>query len=84
MHKKRKSRLQSEAQIARRRAEAEAAAELKRRGELEREAAREALLKMEKTFEMDENYRFVEDQTHDGFAISILEAAILWNNLDCT
>lgn len=53
-------------------------------GELERETAREALLKMEKTVEMDENYRFVEDQTPDEFAISILEAAILWNNLNCT
>ncbi|XP_073151433.1 transcription factor GTE8-like isoform X2 [Henckelia pumila] len=71
IHKKReKARLQAEAKAAedsRRQAEAEAAAELKRQRELEREAAREALLKMEKTVEMNENYRFVEDQTHDGF-----------------
>ncbi|KZV56301.1 hypothetical protein F511_00298 [Dorcoceras hygrometricum] len=71
LHKRReKARLQAEAKAAedaRRRAEAEAAAEMKRRRELEREAAREALLKMEKTVEMNENYRFVEDQTHDGF-----------------
>ncbi|KAL1564281.1 transcription factor GTE9-like [Salvia divinorum] len=65
MHKKReKARLQAEARAAedaRKRAEAEVAAEEKRRRELKREEAREALLKMEKTVEINENSRFLED-----------------------
>ncbi|XP_042061302.1 transcription factor GTE9-like [Salvia splendens] len=65
MHRKReKARLQAEAKAAedaRKRAEAEAAAEEKRRRDLKREEAREALLKMEKTVEINENSRFLED-----------------------
>ncbi|KAJ8554006.1 hypothetical protein K7X08_024684 [Anisodus acutangulus] len=59
-----KARLQGEAKAAeeaRGRAEAEAAAEAKRKRELEREAARQALQKMEKTVEINENSRFMED-----------------------
>ncbi|KAA8548201.1 hypothetical protein F0562_004538 [Nyssa sinensis] len=62
--RKEKARLQAEAKAAedaRRRAEAEAAAETKRKRELEREAARLALQKMEKTVEINENSRFLED-----------------------
>lgn len=66
--KKEKARLQAEAKVAedaRRKAEAEAAAaaaaEARRMRELEREAAREALQKMEKTVEISENGRFIED-----------------------
>ncbi|GFZ19112.1 bromodomain and extraterminal domain protein 9 [Actinidia rufa] len=63
--RKEKARLQAEAKAAedaRRQAEAEAAAEAKRKRELEREAAaRQALLKMEKTVEINENSRFLED-----------------------
>ncbi|KAJ8536584.1 hypothetical protein K7X08_034985 [Anisodus acutangulus] len=59
-----KARLQAEAKAAekaRKRAEAVAAAEAKRKRELEREAARQALQKMEKTVEINENSRFMED-----------------------
>ncbi|CAN4085331.1 unnamed protein product [Withania somnifera] len=59
-----KVRLQAEAKAveeARRRAEAEAVAEAKRKRELDREAARQALQKMEKTVEINENSRFMED-----------------------
>ncbi|XP_022750494.1 transcription factor GTE8-like [Durio zibethinus] len=62
--KKEKARLQAEAKAAedaRRRAEAEAAVEARRKRELEREKARLALLKMEKTVEINENFRFLED-----------------------
>lgn len=62
--RKEKARLQAEAkaaEIARRRAEAEAAAESKRQRELEREAARQTLLKMEKTVEINGTSRFLED-----------------------
>ncbi|KAG2678622.1 hypothetical protein I3843_11G010300 [Carya illinoinensis] len=45
----------------RRKAEAEAAAEAKRQRELDREAARQALLKMEKTVDINENGQFMED-----------------------
>lgn len=62
--KKEKARLQAEAKAAeeaRRRADEKAAAEGKLKRELEREAARQALLKMEKTVEINENSRFLED-----------------------
>uniref|UniRef100_A0A5B7BNY6 Putative Bromodomain-containing protein isoform 4 n=1 Tax=Davidia involucrata TaxID=16924 RepID=A0A5B7BNY6_DAVIN len=62
--RKEKARLQAEAKAAedaRRRAEAVAAADAKRKRELEREAARLALQKMEKTVEINENSRFLED-----------------------
>ncbi|XP_057996380.1 transcription factor GTE8 isoform X2 [Hevea brasiliensis] len=62
--KKEKARLQAEAKAAedaRRQVEAAAAAEARRKRELEREAARQALLKMEKTVEINENSRFLED-----------------------
>lgn len=57
-------RLQAEARAAedsRKKAEAEAAAEAKRKRELDREAARRALLEMEKTVEINENCHFLED-----------------------
>ncbi|XP_077211915.1 transcription factor GTE10-like [Tasmannia lanceolata] len=63
-----KARLQAEAKAAedaRRQAEAEAAAEAaaeaRRRREFEREAARLALQKMEKTVEINENCQFLKD-----------------------
>ncbi|XP_023530517.1 transcription factor GTE8 isoform X1 [Cucurbita pepo subsp. pepo] len=62
--RKEKARLQAEAkaaQDAQRRAEAEAAAEAKRKRELDREAARQALLQIEKTVIIDENSQFLED-----------------------
>ncbi|KAH7577233.1 hypothetical protein JRO89_XS01G0225400 [Xanthoceras sorbifolium] len=73
--RKEKARLQAEAKAAeeaQKRAEAEAAAEARRKREVEREAARQALLKisskrylvlmqMEKTVEINENSRFLED-----------------------
>ncbi|CAI9277158.1 unnamed protein product [Lactuca saligna] len=62
--RKEKARLQAAAEAAenaRKRAEAEAALEAKRKRDLEREAARQALLKMEKTVEIDETSRFIED-----------------------
>ncbi|XP_024973772.1 transcription factor GTE9-like isoform X2 [Cynara cardunculus var. scolymus] len=62
--RKEKARLQAAAEAAenaRRQAEAEAALETKRKRDLEREAARQALLKMEKTVEIDETSRFIED-----------------------
>ncbi|PSS33475.1 Transcription factor like [Actinidia chinensis var. chinensis] len=62
--KKEKARLQAEAKAAedaRRRADADAEAEAKRKRELDREAARQALQKMEKTVEINENSRFLED-----------------------
>ncbi|XP_022042292.1 transcription factor GTE8-like [Helianthus annuus] len=49
------------AENARRRAEVEAALEAKRKRDLEREAARQALLKIEKIVEIDETSRFIED-----------------------
>ncbi|KAL6969130.1 Transcription factor gte10 [Sarracenia purpurea var. burkii] len=62
--KEEKARLQAEAKAAeeaRRKAEAEAVAEAKRKRELEREAARLALQKMEKTVDINENCKFMED-----------------------
>ncbi|KAJ6875750.1 transcription factor GTE10-like isoform X1 [Populus alba x Populus x berolinensis] len=62
--KEEKARLQAEAKAAeeaRRKAEAEAAAEVKRKRLLEREAARQALLEMEKTVDINENSHFMED-----------------------
>ncbi|XP_010485368.1 PREDICTED: transcription factor GTE9 isoform X3 [Camelina sativa] len=66
--KKEKARLQAEAkeaEEARRKAKAqaaaEAAAEAKRKLGLEREAARQALLEMEKSVEINENPRFLND-----------------------
>ncbi|KAH9603791.1 hypothetical protein KSS87_018817 [Heliosperma pusillum] len=59
-----KARIQAEAkaaEVARRKAEVEAAAEAKRKRDLEREAARLALQKMEKTVDINENCRFMED-----------------------
>ncbi|XP_073272032.1 transcription factor GTE8-like [Primulina huaijiensis] len=59
-----KVRLQAEAkavELARKKAEAEAAAEARKKIELEREAARQALQKMEQTVEINENCRFMED-----------------------
>ncbi|XP_073142032.1 transcription factor GTE10-like [Henckelia pumila] len=59
-----KARLQAEAkaaELARRKAEAEAAAEARKKIELEREAARQALQKMEQTVEINESCRFMED-----------------------
>ncbi|KAG9153626.1 hypothetical protein Leryth_008560 [Lithospermum erythrorhizon] len=59
-----KARLLREArasEVAQRKIEAVAAAEVKRKRELEREAAREALQKMEKTVDINENTRFLED-----------------------
>ncbi|KAI4348275.1 hypothetical protein L6164_009012 [Bauhinia variegata] len=61
---KEKARLQAEAKAAedaRKQAGAEAAAEARRKRELDREAARQALLQMEKTVEINENSRFLED-----------------------
>ncbi|XP_050379273.1 transcription factor GTE8 isoform X2 [Argentina anserina] len=62
--KEEKARLQAEARAAeeaRKKAEAEAAAEARRQREQEREAARQALQMMEKTVEINENSRFMED-----------------------
>ncbi|XP_058227508.1 transcription factor GTE10-like isoform X2 [Rhododendron vialii] len=62
--KEEKARLLAEAKAAeeaRRKAEVEAEAEAKRKREQEREAARLALQKMEKTVEINENCRFMED-----------------------
>ncbi|XP_004516284.1 transcription factor GTE8-like isoform X2 [Cicer arietinum] len=62
--RKEKARLLAEAKAAedaRKQAEAEAAAEARRKIELEREAARQALTQMEKTVEIHENPRFLED-----------------------
>ncbi|GLT43385.1 hypothetical protein SLA2020_173360 [Shorea laevis] len=59
--KKEKARIQAEAKAAldaQRRAEAE---EARRKRELEREKARQALLQMEKTVEINENCRFLQD-----------------------
>ncbi|XP_024972508.1 transcription factor GTE10-like isoform X2 [Cynara cardunculus var. scolymus] len=62
--KEEKARLQAEAKAAeeaRRNAELEAAVEAKRKRELEREAARQALQKMEKMVDIDDNSGFLED-----------------------
>ncbi|CAJ2669624.1 unnamed protein product [Trifolium pratense] len=62
--RKEKARLQAEAkaaEAARKRAEEAAAAEARRKRELDREAARQALLQMEKTVEINENSQFLED-----------------------
>ncbi|KAG5537132.1 hypothetical protein RHGRI_024534 [Rhododendron griersonianum] len=62
--KEEKARLLAEAKAAeeaRKKAEVEAEAEAKRKREQEREAARLALQKMEKTVEINENCRFMED-----------------------
>ncbi|XP_058736687.1 transcription factor GTE11-like [Vicia villosa] len=62
--RKEKARLQAEAKAAedaRKQAEAESAAEARRKVELDREAARQALTQMEKTVEINENSRFLED-----------------------
>ncbi|CAK8541145.1 unnamed protein product [Lathyrus sativus] len=62
--RKEKARLQAEAKAAeeaRKRAEEAAAADAKRKRELEREAARQALLQMEKTVEINEHSHFLED-----------------------
>lgn len=59
-----KERLQAEAKAAeeaRRKAKAEAAEKARREREQEREAARQALQKMEKTVEINEGIRFMED-----------------------
>ncbi|EOA30257.1 hypothetical protein CARUB_v10013379mg [Capsella rubella] len=50
-----------EAEEARRKAKAQAAAEAKRKLEHEREAARQALLEMEKSVEINDNSRFLKD-----------------------
>ncbi|KAL6218543.1 hypothetical protein ACLB2K_011753 [Fragaria x ananassa] len=57
-HKEEKARLQAEARAAE---EARKKAEARRQRELEREAARQALQMMEKTVEINENSRFMED-----------------------
>ncbi|CAI9757357.1 unnamed protein product [Fraxinus pennsylvanica] len=49
------------AEVGRIKAEAEAAAEARRKVELEREAARQALEKMEKTVDINDNSLFMED-----------------------
>ncbi|XP_057419586.1 transcription factor GTE10-like isoform X2 [Lotus japonicus] len=62
--KEEKARLKAEAKAAeeaQRKAEAKAAAEAKRRRELEREEARQALQKMEKTVDINESSQFLED-----------------------
>lgn len=62
--KEEKAKIQAEAMAAeeaRKKAEAEAAAEAKRQRELERELARQALQKMEKTVDINENSQFMED-----------------------
>ncbi|XP_071734170.1 transcription factor GTE9-like [Rutidosis leptorrhynchoides] len=62
--KEEKARLQAEARAAeeaKRNAELAAAAEAKRKRELEREAAREAIQKMEKMVEINDNSQFLED-----------------------
>ncbi|KAJ0760082.1 hypothetical protein HanOQP8_Chr04g0133991 [Helianthus annuus] len=59
-----KARLQAEARAAeeaKRKAEVEAAAEAKRKRELDREAARQALQKMEKMVDINDNSQFLED-----------------------
>ncbi|KAI4336286.1 hypothetical protein L6164_014830 [Bauhinia variegata] len=79
--KEEKARLQAEAKAAeeaRRKAEAEAAAEAKRKRELEREAARQALQQMEKTVDINESSRFLEDlemlrTVHDGHLPSFID-----------
>ncbi|GAB2269711.1 hypothetical protein Dimus_004633 [Dionaea muscipula] len=63
-HREERARLQAEARAAeeaRRKAEALATAEAKKKRELEREAARVALQKMEKTVNINENCEFMED-----------------------
>ncbi|KAK1436732.1 hypothetical protein QVD17_02514 [Tagetes erecta] len=62
--KEEKARLQAEARAAeeaKRKAEIEAATEAKRKRELEREAARQALQKMEKMVDINDNSQFLED-----------------------
>lgn len=62
--KEEKAKIQAEAKAAeeaRRKAEAEVAAEARRQRELERELARQALQKMEKTVDINENSQFMED-----------------------
>ncbi|KAI4326760.1 hypothetical protein MLD38_032039 [Melastoma candidum] len=62
--KEEKARIQAEAKAAeeaRKRAEAKFAAEAKRKRDLERELARQALQKMEKTVIINENSEFMED-----------------------
>lgn len=64
LQREERARLQAEAKAAeeaRKQAEALAAAEAKRKLEQEREAARQALLKMEKTVEINENSQFLKD-----------------------
>ncbi|MCD7453126.1 hypothetical protein HAX54_019869 [Datura stramonium] len=64
LRRKAKAKLQAEAKAAeeaQRLAEVEAAAEAKRRRERDREAARQALLQMEKTVDINENSKFLED-----------------------
>ncbi|KAL2515087.1 Transcription factor GTE10 [Forsythia ovata] len=48
------------AEVSQKRAEAEAAAEARRKRELEREAARQALQKMEKTVDINDNSQYME------------------------
>ncbi|MFS7951242.1 putative chromatin remodeler Bromodomain family [Helianthus anomalus] len=62
--KEEKARLQAEARAAeeaKRKAEVEAAAEAKRKRELDREASRQALQKMEKMVDINDNSQFLED-----------------------
>ncbi|XP_030457986.2 transcription factor GTE10-like isoform X2 [Syzygium oleosum] len=69
--KEEKAKIQAEAKAAeeaRRKAEAEVAAEAKRQRELERELARQALQKMEKTVDINENSQFMEDLEMLGVA----------------
>ncbi|KAK7265581.1 hypothetical protein RJT34_33202 [Clitoria ternatea] len=64
IQKEEKARLQAEAKAAKeaqRKGEEEAAAKAKRKRELEREAARQALQKMEKTVDINESSQFLED-----------------------
>ncbi|KAK7823278.1 transcription factor GTE10 isoform X2 [Quercus suber] len=83
--KEEKARLQAEAKATeefRRKVKAEAAAEAKRKRLLDREAARQALLKMEKTIEINENSHFLEDlemlrASHNEDAPSFREETIL-------
>ncbi|KAM0044606.1 hypothetical protein Hdeb2414_s0010g00355241 [Helianthus debilis subsp. tardiflorus] len=76
----------SAAENARRRAEAEAEAalEAKRKRDLEREVARQALLKVEKTVEIEETSRFIELEMlrTEQLPISADETSLYHGSLD--
>ncbi|KAJ0785421.1 putative chromatin remodeler Bromodomain family [Helianthus annuus] len=82
--KEEKARLQAEAKAAeeaKRIAELEAAAEAKRKRELDREAARQALQKMEKMVDINDNSRFLEDL--EMLSVAPTEPLLDENSVDC-